>query len=1315
MGTPDSYCELHAHSNFSFLDGASHPEELIARAAMLGIPSLAITDHAGLYAAVRVWKAAQETETDAAREAGLSPVRPIVGLELTIPRTDDEVRLVRRGRKLNDPVRGERASRGWPGEHHAGPVPGDHLVLLARDVDGYTAISRLASRGHLAGEKQVPLFERATVEAALDDARGHLVGLSGCRNGEVPRLLLAGESSSARDAASRWASHFADGDFHVELSHHLDPDDDWLVAQLAALADDIGLPSVVTNEVHYADPDGHRLQDVLVCIRHGATLTEARELLLPNAEFRLKAGEELARIGAGLPDERSRRAWETGMARSAEIGEGCRLELGFERYRFPGFSVPEGETAFSYLYQLAHAGLLRRYRPVTKRALEQLTHELDVIDRTNLAEFFLIVWDLMEFARMNGIIGQGRGSAGDSIVAYCLGITKVDPIEHKLLFERFINEARALPDIDIDFDVNRREEVIQYLYTKYGSDHAAMVCTIITYRARSAVREVAKTLGFPLEGIDALAKALDTRDASDVARDLALDGSFGWLFAELGIDMADAAVPPGRDGRGTTGLVHPASDSSWNHRPRPVLDPARPVSEGGWIPPKKPRVLDASVTSVRHESETTKRYARSGELAGVELRVPTPRDNGSPGPSGNRPALLRVDPESGMPVEERRRVRVVPDGAHPFPDESMPPRTDPHPPRNRWQWLLALCGEIDGFPRHLGIHVGGMLVTRTPLIDLVPIERAAMPGRVVSQYDKEDIEQLGLVKIDLLSLRTLGVVSDALERIERDTGRRIDLDALPHDDPEVFHSIQAADTVGMFQIESRAQMQALPKARPERFEDLVVQVAIIRPGPVQGNAVHPYLRRRAGEEEVTYAHPSLRPILEDTLGVILYQEQVMQVAIEVCGYTAVEADIFRKAMGSHRSHAKMQAERGRFVGGAMRTGLTEKQAEELFQKCSAFAEFGFARAHAAAFAKISYDTAWLKRYYPAHYTVGVLNNQPMGFYSPAVVINDAKRHGIPVLPIDVNESAWEHDTRPIGSGAAAALAPSGTTGQVEAESALSMAGIPVPRNARPGTRPSVAVRPAQRTLPREPAWAIRLGLRQVKGIDERARETLERERARGPYASVRDFVARTRLGEQVVERLISIGAFDWTDAPRRELLWQLRTTLADADPEHPALGLTDDAQRVLGASLPPMTEAEEVAADYRDTGVAPRLHAVELFRERLAARGVITVSEAGRRRDRSIIRLAGLAVSVQHPMTAKNFVFIALEDETGMINVTLRPTVYQEHRALLHRHPLLVIDGRLQVEGAVLNVIAARLLSVDDVLDHPHERLPLAKQQRMFR
>jgi DNA polymerase III alpha subunit len=1367
MSGPDDYCELHAHSNFSFLDGASHPEDLVARAALLEMPALAITDHAGMYAAVRLWKATQQTATPAARDAGLLPVHPIIGVELAIPRDERELRAARRGRKLNDPIRGAKASRGWPGELHAGPAPGDHLVLLARDPAGYTALSRLISRAHLAGEKQFPVFERGQVEAALDDARGHLIGLSGCRNGEVPRRVLAGEPDLALNAARGWASHFPDGDFVIELSHHHGPDDDWLVAQLADLAEDAGLPTVVTNEVHYAEAGGHRLQDVLVCIRHGASLDEARELLLPNAEYRVKAGRELAAIGAGLPDARARRAWADGIARAGAIGHACRLEMDFERYRFPGFTVPEGETAFSYLYQLAHEGLRRRYRPITKRALEQLTHELGIIDRTNLAEFFLIVWDLMEYAREHHIIGQGRGSAGDSIVAYALGITKVDPIEHKLLFERFINEARALPDIDIDFDVNRREEVIQYVYRRYGADHAAMVCNVITYRARSAVREVAKALGFPPEAIDTVAKALDTRDASDVARDLALDGSFAWLFEELGVPMDVLAVPSGRDGRGqtdapaapkpgTAGLakapatpsvhsfVRPSSDSNWNHRPRPTLRPdlaaaeaharevsgdhdGRPYSEGGWYPPRRPNVLDTSVTHVRHESWERQRYGPGTPPSAASLDLPDPRDNGSPGPWNDPPDVLdragvvRIDPESGMPIAERRRPRVLPKmpvpihrvtgkspespvrrdlshqvtptaGESPIPREFSPPAAKDDqadelateelsaslhaPPRNRWQWLLALCSEIDGFPRHLGIHVGGMLVTRTPLIDLIPIERATMPGRVVTEFDKEDVEALGLVKIDLLSLRTLGVVSDVLDRVERQTGQRPDLDSLPHDDPEVFASIRTADTVGMFQIESRAQMQALPKARPERFEDLVVQVAIIRPGPIQGNAVHPYLRRRAGAEPVTYLHPSLQPILEDTLGVILYQEQVMQIAIAVCGYSALEADIFRKAMGSHRSHQKMQAERDRFVNGAMRTGLTEPDAEELFRRCSAFAEFGFARAHAAAFAKITYDTAWLKLHYPVHYLAGLLNNQPMGFYSPSVLVGDAKRHGVQVLPVDVNASAWEHGTERIGD--------SGD-----------------PRR----------------------DYAMRLGLRQVKGIDEASRELLDEQRAIGPYSGVRDFVARTGLGEQVVERLISVGAFDWTDIPRRELLWQLRTTLADADPDRPALGLTDDAQRALGASLPPMTFAERLAADYRELSLSPHAHPVELFREKVAARGVIPIGEAARRRDRSVIRLAGLAVSIQHPMTAKNFVFIALEDETGMINVTVRPQVYTAYRALLHRHPLLVIDGTLQVEGEVLNVVARRIHPVDAVVaEAPAPRgrersteIDLAKQQRMFR
>ena len=695
---PDEYCELHAHSNFSFLDGASHPEELIGRAAVLGMPSLAVTDHAGLYAAVRLWKAAAQTRTEAARDAGLSPVSAIVGLELAIPADERSLRLARRGRKLNDPLRGEKASRGWPGEFHAGPMPGDHLVLLARDGTGYAALSRLASRGHLAGEKQFPVFERALVEAALDEARGHLVGLSGCRSGEVPRQLLAGDPEAALAAAQALGQPLPGW----RLRGRAEPPP---AAGRRLARGPAGRAGGARRPAHGGDQRGALRRSGRPPAAGRAGLHPPRRHAGRGARAAPPQRRVPAQIGgrarahrrpgcrtsaAGAP---GRTAWRGQPA----IGRSCRLDLDFERYRFPGFTVPEGETPFSYLYQLAHEGLRRRYRPITKQAVKQLAHELDIIERTNLAEFFLIVWDLMEFARKRGIIGQGRGSAGDSIVAYCLGITKVDPIEHKLLFERFINEARTLPDIDIDFDVNRREEVIQYLYDRYGEDHSAMVCTVITYRARSAVREVAKALGFPLEAVDRVAKALDTRDASDVARDLALDGSFGWLFDEIGLDMEAEAVPSNRDGRRTDGgaLVARESDSSWNHRPRPVLAPAplplradladaearardasgdhdgRPYSESGWVPPRRPRVLDQSVVSVKHEGWEQKRYGPGGlrvdpaaeELAAGELAVPEPRDNGTPGASSDRPAVVRVDPESGMPIEERRRPSVLPGGA----------------------------------------------------------------------------------------------------------------------------------------------------------------------------------------------------------------------------------------------------------------------------------------------------------------------------------------------------------------------------------------------------------------------------------------------------------------------------------------------------------------------------------------------------------------------------------------------------------------------------------------------------------------------------
>ena len=634
----------------------------------------------------------------------------------------------------------------------------------------------------------------------------------------------------------------------MELQHHLLPDDDWLVAESARLAHEAGLPTVVTNDAHYALRSDRELQDVLVSIRHGKDLEAAGHLRRPNAEYALKGGAELAALPPGSDDDPLvRHAWLDGIKRSGAVAERCQVTLEFERYRFPGFTVPGGETAFSHLEQLCHDGVRKRYHPITPRVLKQMAHELEVIERTGLAEFFLICWDLMRFSRERGIPAQGRGSAGDSIVAYALGITRVDPIRHELLFERFINEGRTTyPDVDIDFASSRREEVLQYVYERYGPEHTAMVCNIVTYRARSAVREVGYALGFPRPLVDRVAKALETYDSVMVRRDLEADGGFAEFFDT-----------PADDGPALRGLLDEMGEL---RRAVPVSDlrPGPNDDEGG------PGDTPASEHFLRHESERRLALASLGQTTAAaepERRVLTSSMGG-----------IELDP-----LPPRRRGSTL--GLSPW---------------DRW---LELCARIDGRPRHLSIHVGGMLVTRAPLVDIAPLEHATMPGRVVVQFDKRDIETMKLIKLDLLGLRMLSAIDDALRDIKADCAVCLDLDRLPEDIEEVFRMICAADTVGVFQIESRAQMQTLPKSRPETLDDLVVEVAIIRPGPIQGDAVHPYLRRRQGIEEVTYLHPSLEPILAETLGVILYQEQVMKVAIHVAGFSAADFGRFSPSDG----------------------------------------------------------------------------------------------------------------------------------------------------------------------------------------------------------------------------------------------------------------------------------------------------------------------------------------------------------------------------------------------------------------------------------
>jgi DNA polymerase III alpha subunit len=1486
-----AYAELHCHTNFSFLDGASPPEELVERAVELGLTGLAVTDHNGLYGVVRFATAAQE--------AGL---RPIVGIEIelmdaavhdpagvvvplrrtkgprrhspgSVPLTDD----ARRGEGLPLRPRPDRARlpdhrdavkedlRGV-GEGQRGP----HLVLLARNAAGYRSLCRLVSRANLAGTKSMPRFSH---ELLAEHTEG-LVALSGCREGEIGRRLRAGDREGARAVAERYARLFAGGGrgaggrpgagdaagseagrgalplpgdarrgegpatagFFLELQHHLLPDDDWLVAETVRLADELGLPVVVTNDVHYARPEGRELHDVLTAIRHGRPLDELRDLRRPDGESFLKSSAELMASppGGGAPsgddsppeagtlsslanstvnslasshqaggthsggaphvfagaDARTKAAWARGIATAGELAASCSVDLGFERYRFPGFPVPKGHTPFSYLEELCHEGARRRYHPISSPVLKQLTHELDVIERTGLAEFFLICWDLMRFARSRGIPAQGRGSAADSIVAYVLGITRVDPIRHHLLFERFINEGRtSYPDVDIDFSSERREEVIQYVYKRYGSEHAGMVCNLVTYRARSAVREVGYALGFPRPLVDRVAKTLETYDSVMVRRDLEAEGGFGQFFAETvereaagegeraGGGAASAGGAGPSRGMGSTGTVEKAGErgltddmGQLNHprggrvgaagppppqppfSPQPTFAPNPPFladTSGGRVirdsePKTSPKPAFEGSNEAISRSESVGPGSMAGGVRGYHYHQAYMTETAAAGTettvAAATPATRIADLDGGSATEQQRRLtrrRAVGSDdeggpgdspasvawlaaiARPEPHSSVA-RVQPQPQMSPdvrrgstaglpdWERWLAFCARIDGFPRHLSIHSGGMLVTAAPLIDIAPLERATMPGRVVVQFDKRDVETLKLIKLDLLGLGMLAAIDETLQLIEHDSGACVDLDRLPEDVPEVFEMLQAADTVGVFQVESRAQMQTLPKSKPANLDDLVVEVAIIRPGPIQGNAVHPYLRRRQGIEPVAYLHPSLEPVLRETLGVILYQEQVMQIAIAVAGFSAGESDGFRRAMGTWRSSKEMEKLHARFVDGCRATnGLTDEQAEELFRQVAAFASFGFAKSHAAAFARTAYESAFLKLFYPAQFTVGLINAQPMGFYPVEVLINDAKRHGVAVLPVDINASEYKTTTEWVGRDGEPL--PEGT-GIARRPTVVRSSGCIVPSSASRDRWAAESVT----------GYGIRLGLALVKGIGEEHAERLDAELANGPCKTLADVVARTELPEEVIERLIRAGALDSLGRPRRELLWQLREVMGVARAPHAATRTATRAagrhgraavQRATGGrpmdlrlpptpapELPALTERERLGDSYAVLSPDASRQVISLFRPALDRLGAVTNASLADRGP-GPVRLGGLVVTRQHPMTARGTVFLALEDETGMVNITLWPDAWARLRGVVRRHALLYVEGMLQREANVVNVVAREVRPLPAVAD----------------
>ncbi|TMF25328.1 MAG: DNA polymerase III subunit alpha [Chloroflexi bacterium] len=1080
------WVELHTHSSHSFLDGASDVLDLADAAAEQGMDALALTDTNGLYGAVRF--------ANAAKERG---IRPIFGAELHL-------------------------------------LDLGHLVLIARDRQGWTSLCRTISAAQLAGEKTKP---KATFELVAENPAG-LYALTGCAHGAVPKAVRAGDLDGAREALARLASVFGER-LYVELSDHLDPNDPALCDTLAALASEMGLGCVVTNNVHYARPEGRRLHDVLRCIDLGITLDEAGNRLKPNGEYWLK-GEPMLRQRLARFDEAFRNA--------RSIADSCVLDLLYDtntpraeasfvgKDRLPGFPVPEGETAFSFLYALCGQGAKTKYPRITRDVAKQLAHELDVIDRCGLAEFFLINWDIVRFCKERRIPAQGRGSAADSIVAYVLDITKVDPIEHDLLFERFLTEdSRTMPDIDLDIATNDREEVIQYVYKKYGERYAAMVCNVVTYRARSASREVAKALGFRPETIDRMAKSIDQYHV-------------------------DPSIYP-------SAAQHPA----YKHPNR--------EAEHGW---EEPKALPDTLED-----------------------------------------LLEI-----------------------FDDKE----------RGRFPLFRELTLAIADFPRHLSIHNGGMLITALPLVDTVPIERATMPDRNVVQLDKRDVEDLGLVKMDLLGLRTLSLVKDAVADIETRHGELLELGSLPLDDPAVYDLICEVDTIGLFQVESRAQAQALPRVRPRNFADIVVEVAIIRPGPLQGNMVNPYIRRRQGREPVQYAHPLLEPILKETLGVILFQEQILRVAIAAAGFSPSAADLLRRAMSRARSSADMEKLRGPFVTGARAKGVDDVTANEIFRQIAAFAEFGFCKSHAAAFALTAYHTAHLKLYYPAEFYVALLNNQPMGFYSPAVIAGDAKRHGVAILPVDVNASF------------AAAVVE-----EAAGPSALARASdfsVTISRHRKCRTHD------------------VRLGFEKVKGLGEDAAKAIVAERANGPYASFDEFARRVGLKEEALRNLALVGAFDAFGEARRALLWRAR----DAHRTSPsfvrrALSLPTTEAPIL----PPLDERERTALDYRITGIPTGAQIMTFYREELARRGVLRACDLAQRRHGSFVRIGGAVVVKQHPETAKGHVFLSLEDETGIANIIIRPTTYRKYKRVLDSDAAVVVGGTLQTVDGVISVLAQRL------------------------
>jgi error-prone DNA polymerase len=1055
------YAELHCKTNFSFLEGASHADELVTRAADAGYAALAVTDRNTLAGVVRAHGAAKDRGLPLiiGAELHLRDSPPVVVWASDRPAYGRLSRLLTVGRR--------RAPKGecwldWHdvAEHAQGLIAGLPLPAALR----WFAECRGAARS---GRERRVVAGRGRLRAAL----GRFRELFGERGYLLAELFRGPDDARRLETWQRWARRF-------------------------------DLPMAAAGDIHYHSPARLPLADILAAIRLGTTVAGAQSRLYANAQRHLRSLAELRAIFASAPGL---------LERTAEIADRCPFRLDELRYEYPEELTPAGHSPASYLRELVEQGAARRYPSgAPERVWRLVEHELEIIGELRYEAYFLTVWDLVRFARSRGILCQGRGSAANSAVCFCLEITSVDPERSDVLFERFISKERnEAPDIDVDFEHERREEVLQYLYAKYGRERAGLAAVVITYCARSAVRDVGKALGMSLDRVDALAKQV----------------------------------------------------------------------EG---------------------------YRREERLA-----------------------------------ERCEQVGIA-------PDSPLGAR------------LIESVDQIIGFPRHLSQHVGGMVITRGPLCELAPIENAAMEGRTILQWDKNDLDELGILKVDCLCLGMLTAIRKCFALIEQHAGRRLTLANIPAEDPRVYNMICQADTMGVFQIESRAQMSMLPRLRPRCFYDLVIEVAIVRPGPIQGQMVHPYLRRRNGEETPSYPNDEIRAVLDKTLGVPLFQEQAMRLAVVAAGFTPGEADQLRRAMGAWRRPGVIDQFRRKLLAGMQARGLSQLFAEQVFQQIRGFGEYGFPESHAASFALLVYVSAWLKRHYPAAFVAALLNSQPMGFYNPAQLVRDAREHGVRVRPVDVNASEWDCVLE--------------TDGDASVE------------------KP-----------------AIRLGFRLIGGLPRKEIECMVAVRGKGRFKSFDDVAQRSGIGPPLLAKLSDADVFQSLELDRRAALWK-SLGQERAGIRRPLFADCEDDEEA--PALPALPLVEQVFADYRAAGFSLKAHPLAFFREQLRGAGARMASDLANSTPNSYVRVAGLVLLRQRPSTAKGITFVTLEDETGIANIVVRQSIWELFYSVARRSPAWIVQGKLERHQAVTHVVANR---IEDLSATLAKTAPLKPKSRDFR